>query len=211
MRRVLLAAALLGVVVFGGFGSAYAGYAFSSAGTDSNGWNWDLTGILETTVSGGQTKVTGGTLQEATGSTYAYSGVTFQVLGLDALPALHGVPGSGGADFIADNLFNPTSDPVFTSSGGITLEKLSGPLITSANNSPPPVSGAPYVNIWGNSPGQYQLLYVYPMDGSGNGYTTPTISATVEVAPVPIPAAAWLFIPGLAAIAAMRKRFTKQY
>jgi hypothetical protein len=208
MRRMILAAALFMFLALFGFGSAHADYSFSFVGTDSNGLGWDLTGVLQTTVINGQTYITGGNLQEAAGAAYAYSGTDFTVLGLSALPALHGVPGSGGADFIADNIFYPTSNPVF-SGVGITLENSSGPTITSANNSPPPASGAPYVNIWADGPGQYQLLYDSPMDGSGNGYTTPTIEAIVNVAPVPIPGAFLLFGPGLLALAGIRRRVSK--
>ena len=37
-------------------------------GTDSNGLSWNLTGVLQTTFVSGQTYVTGGDLQEATGA-----------------------------------------------------------------------------------------------------------------------------------------------
>jgi hypothetical protein len=57
--------------------------------------------------------------------------------------------------------------------------------------------------------GQYQLLYDSPMDGSGSGsgYATPTIAATVNVAPVLIPGALFLFGPGMVGLAALTRRF----
>jgi len=191
------------------WGQAYADYTFSFVATDTTGQNWNLTGTLQTTEISGQTFITGGQLTEATGN-YAFSGQVFTVLGLSP-GNLHGVPNTGGADFTYDNIFNPTSNAVFGTFGIDLVTPAAAAYITQQNwaNSVQQTTG-PYVNIWSNGPGAYQMQYVGP-GGTGNQgdlpYTgTGNFQATVDVATTPIPAAAWLLGSGLMGVFGFRRK-----
>ena len=204
MKKLLFLMVMV-TLAFIGSNQAYADYSISFVAMDTNNLMWNLTGVLQTTVVSGQTYITGGSLQEATGPGYAFSGTTFTVLGLSP-GNLHGVPLTGGADFTYDNVFYPTSNPVF-SSNGIDLVNSSGPTITSDTNVP--ASAAPFVNIWSNGgAGGYQMQYVGTGAQGDLPYTvTGNFQATVNVTPTPIPAALYLLGPGLVGIVGLKRRF----
>jgi hypothetical protein len=199
MKKLLF---LVMTLVCMSWGQAYADYSFNFAATDTNGMNWDLTGTLQTTIVSGQTYITGGQLTEATGN-YVFSGQVFTVLGTSP-GNLHGVPNTGGADFTYDNVFNPTSNPVFDSNGIDLVTPAAAAIITTANS----VQSAtgPFVNIWSNGgAGSYQMQYVgtqgvVPYTITGN------FQASVDATPTPIPAAVFLFGSGLFGFFGLKKR-----
>jgi hypothetical protein len=105
----------------------------------------------------------------------------------------HTVPGSGGADFLVDNVVN--SSPAYLDNYGLAFE------IVDPNTSA--IIGG--FNPYANNPSDPSSLYTGNLGANGT-CTDCYGSASGTLTAVPIPAAAWLLLSGLAGMGLVGRR-----
>jgi hypothetical protein len=155
-------------------------YTFSIGGDTGSGI------IIANLLSPGVYGITGGTITlNAVGNGISGTGVILaDPNGAGNQWTLAEPPNSGGADYIADNLFFPGASPQLDGDGfNFTLTSYPGT-----------VSG----NIWGNGPGNYTLL-----EGAYNVYAD---GGTFEAAAVPEPGSFFLLGTGIIGILGAARR-----
>jgi hypothetical protein len=165
-------------------------YVYSD-GTDT------ATGTLDVTSLGGGTYgILGGTITISGPNGIDGSGVVLpDPSGPGSVWTEANPPNSGGADYIADNLFFPGQNPQLDDDGfNFELTSYAGP------------AGGIWGNLWGNGPGNYTLLEgAYNIDSSGSFDATP--------AAVPEPSSLFLLgtgLLGLAFVAFRKSRFARR-
>ncbi|HME42731.1 MAG TPA: hypothetical protein VKF36_06570 [Syntrophorhabdales bacterium] len=205
MKRLLFLMVMV-TLAFIGSTVAYADYSFTFT---SNDGSYNVTGTLTTPSNGnGPLTVLGGSV---TGTGTSNGGIAYSVIVNPIAPSVTSIrpysalPGNG-TDLIFDNQLTPGSDPFLDGNG----------LVLQANNSFLASNGSSYsssyLNIWGNGPGSYTVFALGYDNTNQKELYGPQLNGTANIspiagAPVPIPAAIYLFGSGMVGLVGLKRKF----